>query len=263
VGKTLLAKELARFMFGTTDALVRIDMSEYMEKFTVSRLVGAPPGYVGYDEGGQLTERVRRRPYSIVLLDEIEKAHTDVFNLLLQVMDEGRLTDSYGRTIDFRNTVIIMTSNIGTRELKDFGAGIGFAKHENNGNKEYSRGVIQKALNKRFAPEFINRVDEIINFDQLDLNAIISIVDLELAQVLKRTKEMGYSLSLDAQAKEFLAKKGYDVQFGARPLKRAIQNYIEDELSELILSQSISAGNNISVTIDAENDKLCFTVVNE
>ena len=263
VGKTLLAKELARFMFGTTDALVRIDMSEYMEKFTVSRLVGAPPGYVGYEEGGQLTERVRRRPYSIVLLDEIEKAHTDVFNLLLQVMDEGRLTDSYGRTIDFRNTVIIMTSNIGTRELKDFGAGIGFAKIEDSGNKEHSRAVIQKALNKRFAPEFINRVDEIINFDQLDLNAIVNIVDLELAQVLKRTKEMGYTLSLDDTAKEFLAKKGYDVQFGARPLKRAIQNFIEDELSELILSQSISEGNNISVTADSENDKLRFTVINE
>ena len=263
VGKTLLAKELARFMFGTTDALVRIDMSEYMEKFTVSRLVGAPPGYVGYEEGGQLTERVRRRPYSIVLLDEIEKAHTDVFNLLLQVMDEGRLTDSYGRTIDFRNTVIIMTSNIGTRELKDFGAGIGFAKIENAGNKEHSHAVIQKALNKRFAPEFINRVDEIINFDQLDLNAIVNIVDLELAQVLKRTKEMGYTLSLDNFAKEFLAKKGYDVQFGARPLKRAIQNFIEDELSELILSQSISEGNNISVTADTENDKLRFTVVSE
>ncbi len=263
VGKTLLAKELARFMFGTTDALVRIDMSEYMEKFTVSRLVGAPPGYVGYEEGGQLTERVRRRPYSIVLLDEIEKAHTDVFNLLLQVMDEGRLTDSYGRTIDFRNTVIIMTSNIGTRELKDFGAGIGFAKIENAGNKEHSRAVIQKALNKRFAPEFINRVDEIINFDQLDLNAIVNIVDLELAQVLKRTKEMGYTLSLDNSAKEFLAKKGYDIQFGARPLKRAIQNFIEDELSELILSQSISEGDNISVTADTENDKLRFTVVSE
>lgn len=263
VGKTLLAKELARFMFGTTDALVRIDMSEYMEKFTVSRLVGAPPGYVGYEEGGQLTERVRRRPYSIVLLDEIEKAHTDVFNLLLQVMDEGRLTDSYGRTIDFRNTVIIMTSNIGTRELKDFGAGIGFAKIENAGNKEHSRAVIQKALNKRFAPEFINRVDEIINFDQLDLNAIVNIVDLELAQVLKRTKEMGYNLSLDNSAKEFLAKKGYDIQFGARPLKRAIQNFIEDELSELILSQGICEGDNISVTADTENDKLRFTVVSE
>ena len=206
---------------------------------------------------------MRRRPYSIVLLDEIEKAHTDVFNLLLQVMDEGRLTDSYGRTIDFRNTVIIMTSNIGTRELKDFGAGIGFAKIENAGNKEHSRAVIQKALNKRFAPEFINRVDEIINFDQLDLNAIVNIVDLELAQVLKRTKEMGYTLSLDNSAKEFLAKKGYDVQFGARPLKRAIQNFIEDELSELILSQSISEGNNISVTADTENDKLRFTVVSE
>ena len=263
VGKTLLAKELARFMFGTTDALIRIDMSEYMEKFTVSRLVGAPPGYVGYEEGGQLTERVRRRPYSIVLLDEIEKAHTDVFNLLLQVMDEGRLTDSYGRTVDFRNTVIIMTSNIGTRELKDFGAGIGFAKFENNDNKQYSRGVIQKALNKRFAPEFINRVDEIINFDQLDMNAIVNIVDLELAQVLKRTKEMGYTLSLDASAKEFLAKKGYDIQFGARPLKRAIQNFIEDELSELILSQSIAEGDAICVTADSDNDKLRFDVTKE
>ena len=263
VGKTLLAKELARFMFGTTDALIRIDMSEYMEKFTVSRLVGAPPGYVGYEEGGQLTERVRRRPYSIVLLDEIEKAHTDVFNLLLQVMDEGRLTDSYGRTVDFRNTVIIMTSNIGTRELKDFGAGIGFTKFENNDNKQYSRGVIQKALNKRFAPEFINRVDEIINFDQLDMNAIVNIVDLELAQVLKRTKEMGYTLSLDASAKEFLAKKGYDVQFGARPLKRAIQNFIEDELSELILSQSIAEGDAICVTADSDNDKLRFDVTKE
>ena len=263
VGKTLLAKELARFMFGTTDALIRIDMSEYMEKFTVSRLVGAPPGYVGYEEGGQLTERVRRRPYSIVLLDEIEKAHTDVFNLLLQVMDEGRLTDSYGRTVDFRNTVIIMTSNIGTRELKDFGAGIGFTKFENSDNKQYSRGVIQKALNKRFAPEFINRVDEIINFDQLDMNAIVNIVDLELAQVLKRTKEMGYTLLLDVSAKEFLAKKGYDIQFGARPLKRAIQNFIEDELSELILSQSIAEGDIINVAADGDSDKLRFDVTKE
>ena len=263
VGKTLLAKELARFMFGTTDALIRIDMSEYMEKFTVSRLVGAPPGYVGYEEGGQLTERVRRRPYSIVLLDEIEKAHTDVFNLLLQVMDEGRLTDSYGRTVDFRNTVIIMTSNIGTRELKDFGAGIGFTKFENSDNKQYSRGVIQKALNKRFAPEFINRVDEIINFDQLDMNAIVNIVDLELTQVLNRTKEMGYTLLFDASAKEFLAKKGYDVQFGARPLKRAIQNFIEDELSELILSQSIAEGDIINVAADGDSDKLRFDVTKE
>ena len=261
VGKTLLAKELARFMFGTTDALIRIDMSEYMEKFTVSRLVGAPPGYVGYEEGGQLTERVRRRPYSIVLLDEIEKAHTDVFNLLLQVMDEGRLTDSYGRTVDFRNTVIIMTSNIGTRELKEFGTGIGFAKGGDGDGKMHSRDIIRKALNKRFAPEFINRVDEIINFDQLDLDAIVKIVDLELTQVLKRTEEMGYKLLLTDEAKRFLANKGYDVQFGARPLKRAIQNYIEDELSELIVSGAINSGDNINVAVDTENDKLKFDIV--
>ena len=259
VGKTLLAKELARFMFGTTDALIRIDMSEFMEKFTVSRLVGAPPGYVGYEEGGQLTERVRRRPYSIVLLDEIEKAHTDVFNLLLQVMDEGRLTDSYGRTIDFRNTVIIMTSNIGTRELKEFGAGIGFAKTDAVGST-HSNDIIKKALNKRFAPEFLNRVDEIINFDQLDLAAITSIVDLELTPVLKRAAEMNFTLQLDSEAKEFLAHKGYDKQFGARPLKRAIQTYIEDELSELIISQTINEGDSINVTADKENDKLRFEV---
>ena len=259
VGKTLLAKELARFMFGTTDALIRIDMSEYMEKFTVSRLVGAPPGYVGYEEGGQLTERVRRRPYSIVLLDEIEKAHTDVFNLLLQVMDEGRLTDSYGRTIDFRNTILIMTSNIGTRELKEFGKGIGFAETASD-NKLHSREVIKKALNKRFAPEFINRVDEIINFDQLDLSAIVKIVDLELRQVLKRTKEMGYTLLMSEESKNFLANKGYDVQFGARPLKRAVQNYIEDELSELIISKKINAGDTIKVEVDTANDKLLFVV---
>ena len=261
VGKTLLAKELARFIFGTTDALIRIDMSEYMEKFTVSRLVGAPPGYVGYEEGGQLTERVRRRPYSIVLLDEIEKAHTDVFNLLLQVMDEGRLTDSYGRTVDFRNTIIIMTSNIGTRELKDFGVGVGFMNIQNGDSKQNSRAVIQKALNKHFAPEFLNRVDEIINFDQLDMSAIVSIVDLELAQVLKRTKEMGYTLIMENSAKEFLAKKGYDVQFGARPLKRAIQNHIEDELSELIISQNINEGDTINVTVEDGADKLKFEVI--
>ena len=259
VGKTLLAKELARFMFGTTDALIRIDMSEFMEKFTVSRLVGAPPGYVGYEEGGQLTERVRRRPYSIVLLDELEKAHTDVFNLLLQVMDEGRLTDSYGRTIDFRNTVIIMTSNIGTRELKEFGAGIGFAKADAASGKQ-GNDIIKKALNKRFAPEFLNRVDEIINFEQLDLEAITNIVDLELSPVLKRAAEMQFTLQLDREAKEFLAHKGYDKQFGARPLKRAIQTYIEDELSELIISQTIKEGDNINVTADKQNDKLRFEV---
>jgi ATP-dependent Clp protease ATP-binding subunit ClpC len=260
VGKTLLAKELAKFMFGSADALIRIDMSEYMEKFTVSRLVGAPPGYVGYEEGGQLTERVRRRPYSIVLLDEIEKAHTDVFNLLLQGMDEGRLTDSYGRTVDFRNTVIIMTSNVGTRELKDFGAGIGFAKDLRADDKEYSRAVIQKALNKRFAPEFLNRVDEIINFDQLDKNAIINIVDLELRQIVKRVTELGYSIELTNDAKSFLADKGYDIQYGARPLKRALQNYVEDEISELLLDGALQTGDTIVVETDTENKKLKFEV---
>ena len=258
VGKTLLAKELAKFMFGSADALIRIDMSEYMEKFTVSRLVGAPPGYVGYEEGGQLTERVRRRPYSIVLLDEIEKAHTDVFNLLLQVMDEGRLTDSYGRTVDFRNTVLIMTSNVGTRELKDFGAGIGFAKDERAGDKQYSRAVIQKALNKRFAPEFINRIDEIINFDQLGKEAIIDIVDLELEQIVKRVTELGYSIELTNEAKQFLAEKGYDVQYGARPLKRALQNYIEDEISQLLLDGALQPGDRITVTVTDEKNKLNF-----
>lgn len=260
VGKTLLAKELAKFMFGSADALIRIDMSEYMEKFTVSRLVGAPPGYVGYEEGGQLTERVRRRPYSIVLLDEIEKAHTDVFNLLLQVMDEGRLTDSYGRTVDFRNTVIIMTSNVGTRELKDFGTGIGFAKDERAGDKKYSRDVIQKALNKRFAPEFLNRVDEIINFDQLGKEAIIDIVDIELGHIVKRITELGYTIELNDDAKNFLADKGFDIQYGARPLKRALQNYVEDEISELLLDGALQAGDKIVVGIDSNAKKLKFEV---
>ena len=261
VGKTLLAKELAKFMFGTADALIRIDMSEYMEKFTVSRLVGAPPGYVGYEEGGQLTERVRRRPYSIVLLDEIEKAHTDVFNLLLQVMDEGRLTDSYGRTVDFRNTVVIMTSNVGTRELKEFGAGIGFAKDERSLDSKHSRDVIHKALNKRFAPEFLNRVDEIINFDQLDKEAITKIVELELSHVVKRVEELGYSLELSDEAKQFLADKGYDIQYGARPLKRALQNYVEDEISELMLDSVLKHGDKITATV--ENEKLTFTTNRE
>lgn len=258
VGKTLLAKELAKFMFGSADALIRVDMSEYMEKFTVSRLVGAPPGYVGYEEGGQLTERVRRRPYSIVLLDEIEKAHTDVFNLLLQVMDEGRLTDSYGRTVDFRNTVLIMTSNVGTRELKDFGTGVGFTKDLRAGDKEYSRSVIQKALNKRFAPEFINRIDEIINFDQLGLDAIVNIVDLELAQIVKRVQELGYTIDVTPEAKKYLAGKGYDIQYGARPLKRALQTYIEDEISELLLCGSLNTGDHIVVVTDGE--KLKFNI---
>ena len=260
VGKTLLAKELAKFMFGTADALIRIDMSEYMEKFTVSRLVGAPPGYVGYEEGGQLTERVRRRPYSIVLLDEIEKAHTDVFNILLQVMDEGRLTDSYGRTVDFRNTIVIMTSNVGTRELKDFGAGIGFAKDERAIDSKHSRDVIQKALNKRFAPEFLNRVDEIINFDQLDKEAIIKIVELEAAHIVKRVSELGYTLQLTNEAKLFLADKGYDIQYGARPLKRALQNYVEDEISELLLDGALQQGNTIVMDADSNAAKLKLEV---
>ncbi|MBR2637960.1 MAG: ATP-dependent Clp protease ATP-binding subunit [Bacteroidaceae bacterium] len=262
VGKTLLAKELAKLMFGSSDALIRIDMSEYMEKFTVSRLVGAPPGYVGYEEGGQLTERVRRRPYSIVLLDEIEKAHSDVFNMLLQVMDEGRLTDSYGRTVDFRNTIIIMTSNIGSRELKDFGMGVGFAREERAAAGDYSREVIQKALNKRFAPEFLNRVDEIINFEQLGKEAINSIVDLELSGIIRRINDLGYSIELSNKAKSFIADKGYDIQFGARPLKRAIQNYIEDEISELLLDGALKEGDTIMVEHEEENNKLSFTVRN-
>lgn len=238
VGKTHLAKELAKNMFGTTDAIIRIDMSEYMEKFTVSRLVGAPPGYVGYEEGGQLTEKVRRHPYSIVLLDEIEKAHSDVFNMLLQVMDEGRLTDSLGRTVDFKNTIIIMTSNIGTRQLKEFGKGIGFTAQTGENEKEHANSLIRKALNKSFAPEFINRLDEIVTFDQLDIASLEKIIDIELAGLYKRIEGCGYHLLLDQEAKRFVAEKGYDVQFGARPLKRSIQNHLEDGLAELIIKKN-------------------------
>lgn len=260
VGKTHLAKELAKLMFGSADALIRIDMSEYMEKFTVSRLVGAPPGYVGYEEGGQLTEKVRCKPYSIVLLDEIEKAHPDVFNILLQVMDEGRLTDSYGRTVDFKNTIVIMTSNIGTRQLKEFGKGIGFAAQVRTDDKEYSRSVITKALNKSFAPEFINRLDEIITFDQLDLDALTRIIDIELKGLYSRVKNIGYKLVIDEDAKKFVATKGYDVQFGARPLKRAIQNNLEDGISELILGSEMAAGDTIKVSYDKEKDLIVMTV---
>ena len=260
VGKTHLAKELAKLMFGSADALIRIDMSEYMEKFTVSRLVGAPPGYVGYEEGGQLTEKVRRKPYSIVLLDEIEKAHPDVFNILLQVMDEGRLTDSYGRTVDFKNTIVIMTSNIGTRQLKEFGKGIGFAAQVRTDDKEYSRSVITKALNKSFAPEFINRLDEIITFDQLDLNALTRIIDIELKGLYSRVERIGYKLVIDEDAKKFVATKGYDVQFGARPLKRAIQNNLEDGISELILGSEMATGDTIKVSYDKEKDIIVMTV---
>lgn len=241
VGKTYLAKKLAEHMFGSSDALIRVDMSEYSESFNTSRLVGAPPGYVGYEEGGQLTEKVRRHPYSIVLLDEIEKAHGNVFNMLLQVLDEGRLTDGNGRLIDFRNTVIIMTSNAGTRQLKEFGRGIGFnaggfsSENINETDKEYARSIIQKSLSKQFSPEFLNRLDEIITFDQLDLEAIKRIIDIELKGLVGRIKELGCNIKISNAAKEFVASKGYDVQFGARPLKRAIQNYIEDGLCELIL----------------------------
>ena len=253
VGKTYLAKKLAQFMFGSDDALIRVDMSEYTESFNVSRLVGAPPGYVGYEEGGQLTERVRRKPYSIVLLDEIEKAHGNVFNLLLQVLDEGRLTDGNGRLVDFRNTVIIMTSNAGTRQLKEFGRGVGFntggalGLNMNEKDKEYARSIIQKSLSKQFAPEFLNRLDEIITFDQLDLNAINRIVDIELKGLYKRVEDLGYHLEITTEAKTFVASKGYDVQFGARPLKRAIQTYIEDLLAERILSDELALGGTIVI----------------
>ena len=254
VGKTHLAKELAKNMFGTTDAIIRIDMSEYMEKFTVSRLVGAPPGYVGYEEGGQLTEKVRRHPYSIVLLDEIEKAHSDVFNMLLQVMDEGRLTDSLGRTVDFKNTIIIMTSNIGTRQLKEFGKGIGFTAQTGENEKEHANSVIRKALNKSFAPEFINRLDEIVTFDQLDIASLEKIIDIELAGLYKRIESCGYHLLLDQEVKRFVAEKGYDVQFGARPLKRSIQNHLEDGLAELIINEEPQTGDTLHVYINAQGD---------
>ena len=254
VGKSHLAKELAKNMFGTTDAIIRIDMSEYMEKFTVSRLVGAPPGYVGYEEGGQLTEKVRRHPYSIVLLDEIEKAHSDVFNMLLQVMDEGRLTDSLGRTVTFKNTIIIMTSNIGTRQLKEFGKGIGFTAQTGENEKEHANSVIRKALNKSFAPEFINRLDEIVTFDQLDIASLEKIIDIELAGLYKRIEGCGYHLLLDQEAKRFVAEKGYDVQFGARPLKRSIQNHLEDGLAELIINEEPQAGDTLHVYMNVQGD---------
>jgi len=260
VGKTHLAKKLAEYLFDSADTLVRIDMSEYMEKFTVSRLIGAPPGYVGYEEGGQLTEKVRRKPYSVVLLDEVEKAHPDVFNLLLQVMDEGRLTDSLGRRIDFKNTILIMTSNIGTRQLKDFGRGVGFTSPNAVDDKEFSRGVIQKALNKAFAPEFLNRVDDIVMFDQLDKDAIYKIIDIELKGFYKRVENLGYQLSITDKAKEFIASKGYDIQFGARPLKRAIQKYLEDELAEMIIKEEVKEGDAITVDFDSENQKVITDV---
>ncbi len=264
VGKTYLTKKLAEFMFGSADSLIRIDMSEYTESFNVSRLIGAPPGYVGYEEGGQLTERVRRHPYSIVLLDEIEKAHGNVFNLLLQVLDEGRLTDGNGRMVDFRNTVIIMTSNAGTKQLKDFSRGVGFNAANagialDDKDKEYARGIIQKALSRQFSPEFLNRLDEIVTFDQLDMASIKKIVDIELSRLFRRVEALGFRIEISEEAKTFVASKGYDVQFGARPLKRAIQNYIEDGLSERIINGELAQGATVSITKEKGKNELTFS----
>ena len=256
VGKTLLAKKLAQFLFNSDDALIRVDMSEYMEKFNVSRLVGAPPGYVGYEEGGQLTEKVRRHPYSVVLLDEIEKAHPDVFNMLLQVLDEGNLTDGLGRKVDFKNTIIIMTSNIGTRELKDFGAGVGFNTYELT--KERSDSVIRKALNRQFSPEFLNRVDDIVTFGALNHDCILKIVDIELASFYKRVEDNGLKLEITDAAKNLVADHGFDIQYGARPLKRAIQSEIEDPLSEMLLREEASTGD--TIVIDAQDGKIVTSI---
>ena len=269
VGKTYLAKKLAEEMFGTADALIRVDMSEYSESFNTSRLLGAPPGYVGYEEGGQLTEKVRRKPYCIVLLDEIEKAHDKIYNMLLQVLDEGRLTDGNGRLVDFRNTIIIMTSNAGTRQLKEFGSGIGFNAGSakgltmDNKDKEYARSIVQKSLGKQFSPEFLNRLDEIITFDQLDLDAIKQIIDLELKSLFKRVNDMGYLIEITDEAKEFVATKGYDVQFGARPLKRAIQTYIEDGVCELLLCGKLHSGDTICIGKETDGFELTFIAKNQ
>ncbi|WP_072998837.1 ATP-dependent Clp protease ATP-binding subunit [Mariniphaga anaerophila] len=262
VGKTQLAKVLATYLFDSLDSLIRIDMSEYMEKFSVSRLVGAPPGYVGYEEGGQLTEKVRRKPYSVVLLDEMEKAHPDVFHILLQLLDEGRLTDSLGRSVDFKNTIIIMTSNIGTRQLKDFGRGVGFAINKTaEADNEHAKYVIQKALKKAFAPEFLNRIDDVVMFNQLDKKDIHQIIDIEIKDLYNRVEALNYKLKISPAAKDFLAEKGYDPQFGARPLKRAIQKYLEDEMAEIIIKASITEGDTISVGFDKKNEKLLMRIL--
>lgn len=264
VGKTELARSLARHMFDSEDALIRIDMSEYMEKFTVSRLIGAPPGYVGYEEGGQLTERVRRKPYSVVLLDEIEKAHPDIYNILLQVLDDGQLTDGLGRKVDFKNTLIIMTSNIGVRQLKDFGEGVGFATSTRVQNQEEnSRAVIEKALKKTFSPEFLNRIDDVIIFNSLSKEHIFLIIDILMKGVLARIKTLGFSVQLTEEVKDFIAEKGYDVQFGARPLHRAIQKYLEDPLAEEILNMKVKEGDVLLAALDKETDKVTFTVQKE
>jgi ATP-dependent Clp protease ATP-binding subunit ClpC len=261
VGKTQLAKVLAKYLFDTEDALVRIDMSEYMEKFSISRLVGAPPGYVGYEEGGQLTEKIRRKPYSIILLDEIEKAHPDVFNLLLQVLDDGHMTDGLGRKIDFKNTILIMTSNIGARQLADFGSGVGFGtKAKEESRDENAKTVIQNALRKAFSPEFLNRIDDMILFKSLDRDSIHKIIDLELAKLYGRINELGYQIEMTEKAKDFIVDKGYDEKYGARPLKRAIQKFIEDPLAEEIIRATLQEGDKIKIDIIDGQEELAIKI---
>jgi len=261
VGKTQMAKILTQYLFQSTENMIRMDMSEYMEKFSVSRLVGAPPGYIGYEEGGQLTEKVRRKPYSVILLDEIEKAHPDVFHLLLQVLDEGQLTDSLGRRVDFRNTIIIMTSNIGSRQLKDFGKGVGFdTQARNQSGNEIAKGVIQKALKHSFAPEFLNRLDDVIIFNALSKEDIYEIIDIELKGLYERVHNLGYRIEISRKAKDYICDKGYDNQFGARPLKRAIQKYVEDPMAETIIKQSVQEGDILKVDYDEKNDQITINV---
>jgi len=261
VGKTQLAKVLARYLFDKDDALIRIDMSEYMEKFAVSRLIGAPPGYVGYEEGGQLTEKVRRRPYSVVLLDEIEKAHPDVFNLLLQVLDDGQITDSLGRKIDFRNSIVIMTSNIGSRQLKDFGAGVGFGtKSQLDQADDITKGVIEKALKNAFAPEFLNRIDDVVLFNNLNQDHIKEIIHIEMKSLLKRVEEIGYKLVVSDKALNFIAEKGFDEKYGARPLKRAIQKFLEDPMAEEIIKTNIDEGDELHADLNKEKDNIVIKV---
>jgi ATP-dependent Clp protease ATP-binding subunit ClpC len=264
VGKTHLAKILARYLFDTEDALVRIDMSEYMEKFAVSRLIGAPPGYVGYEEGGQLTEKIRRRPYSIVLLDEIEKAHPDIFHLLLQVLDDGVLTDSFGRKVDFKNTIVIMTSNIGSRQLKDFGQGVGFATSAKQAaSSDHVKSVIENALKKAFAPEFLNRIDDVVIFDSLERDDIHKIIDIELSHLYQRIQSMGYKIIVTSEAKDFIVEKGWDAQFGARPLKRAIQKYIEDALAEEIIKTKLTSNDVIKIDLSPDTKEIHISIVKE
>jgi ATP-dependent Clp protease ATP-binding subunit ClpC len=261
VGKTQLAKVLAKFLFDSTENLIRVDMSEYMEKFSVSRLVGAPPGYVGYEEGGQLTEKVRRRPYSVVLLDEIEKAHPDVFHILLQVLDEGQLTDSLGRRVDFRNTIVIMTSNIGTRQLNEFGGGVGFETSAKRTTRDdQAKSILQKALQKTFAPEFLNRIDDVVMFNHLAKEDIDKIIDIELKGLFDRIEALGFKIKLSAPARDFMAERGFDIQYGARPLKRAIQKYLEDPLAEVLIKASVNEGATINVGYSKDKEELTFKV---